>query len=86
MPEDVVEQADNAFRIIAAALREAGFDFADIVRATYYITHREDFVRLAPLLGEWFAGIRPAATCLVVAGLVSPDMKVEIEVTARKQK
>lgn len=86
MPDDVVEQARNAFRIIEDALQEAGFAFADIVRATYYITRQDDFARLAPLLGEKFGGIRPAATCIVVAGLVSPDMRVEIEVTARKQK
>jgi enamine deaminase RidA (YjgF/YER057c/UK114 family) len=35
--------------------------------------------------GEFMADIRPAATLLVVAGLYKPEMKVEIEVTARRR-
>jgi enamine deaminase RidA (YjgF/YER057c/UK114 family) len=86
MPDDVAEQTRNAFRIIDAALDEAGFAMSDVVRATCYITSQRDFVRISPVMGEAFAGIRPAATCVVVAGLVSPEMKVEIEVTARKRR
>jgi enamine deaminase RidA (YjgF/YER057c/UK114 family) len=81
MPEDVVAQARNALRLIEAALVEGGFRLADVVRATYYITDISYFDRIAPLLGERFGGIRPAAT-MIVAGLIRPEMKVEIEVTA----
>jgi enamine deaminase RidA (YjgF/YER057c/UK114 family) len=82
MPDDVVAQARNAFAIIEAALGEAGFALGDVVRATYYITDAAFHDRISPVLGEKFGDIRPAATMVVVAGLIRPDMKVEIEVTA----
>jgi enamine deaminase RidA (YjgF/YER057c/UK114 family) len=85
MPDDVRDQARNAFAIIEAALGEAGFTLADTVRATYYITDADDYDRIAPILGEKFGAIRPAATCVVVAGLIRPDMKVEIEITAKRR-
>ena len=85
MPADVTSQSRNCFKTIAAALQEAGFAMADIVRATYYITDVKNadahFVVCGGVLGD----IRPAATLLVVAGLYKPEMKVEIEVTARRQ-
>jgi enamine deaminase RidA (YjgF/YER057c/UK114 family) len=81
MPDDVVEQTKNALRIIEAALAEAGFAFSDVVRATYYMTDAAYFDRIVPVLGEKFATIRPAAT-MVVAQLIRPEMKIEIEVTA----
>ncbi|MBP0652297.1 RidA family protein, partial [Mycobacterium tuberculosis] len=42
MPEDVATQAENAMGTIAAALAEAGFALADVVRATYYVTKAAD--------------------------------------------
>ena len=83
MPEDVTSQARNCFRTIEAALREGGFAMHDIVRATYYITDPKDADALFAVCGEVLGQIRPAATLLVVAGLYKPEMKVEIEVTAR---
>ena len=82
MPADVIAQTENAFRIIEAALEEAGFRLADVVRATYYITHVGYADAITPVLGAMFGDIRPAATMVVVAGLIQPEMKVEIEVTA----
>lgn len=84
MPEAAADQARNALKVIAAALAEAGLSLADVVRATYYFTDAAYWDEVGPVLGEAFDGIRPAATALVV-GLVKPDMKVEIEVTARRQ-
>jgi enamine deaminase RidA (YjgF/YER057c/UK114 family) len=81
MPEDVCDQVRNAFGIIDSALQEAGFSLADVVRATYYITDISYHDIIAPLLGARFGEIRPAAT-MVVCGLIRPEMKVEIEVTA----
>ena len=83
MPADVTSQARNCFRTIEAALREGGFAMHDIVRATYYITDGKDADALFAVCGEVLGEIRPAATLLVVSGLYKPEMKVEIEVTAR---
>jgi enamine deaminase RidA (YjgF/YER057c/UK114 family) len=81
MPESVVEQAANALTTIGRALEQGGFSFADVVRATYYITDAAYWDDIGPPLGAVFGDIRPAATC-IVAGLIKPEMKIEIEVTA----
>jgi enamine deaminase RidA (YjgF/YER057c/UK114 family) len=84
MPEDAGEQARNCWRTIEGTLREAGADLTDIVRATYYVTAPAHAEPLLQACGEVLREIRPAATLLVVAGLLRPEMKVEIEVTALK--
>jgi enamine deaminase RidA (YjgF/YER057c/UK114 family) len=81
MPESAAEQARNALATIGKALAEAGFALSDVVRATYYFTDAAYWDEVGPTLGAAFGEIRPAATALVV-GLVKPEMKVEIEVTA----
>ena len=85
MPADVTSQSRNCFKTIEAALKEAGFAMADIVRATYYMTDVKDADALFAVCGEFLSDIRPAATLLVVAGLLKPEMKVEIEVTAKRR-
>jgi enamine deaminase RidA (YjgF/YER057c/UK114 family) len=84
MPADITSQARNCFGTIEAALQEGGFALTDIVRATYYVTRREDADAVLAVCGEKLGEIRPAATLLVVVGLLKPEMKIEIEVTARR--
>lgn len=81
MPADVRAQASNALATIARALAEGGFKVSDVVRATYYIADAAHWDVVGPVLGETFGTIRPAATC-IVSGLVTPEMQIEIEVTA----
>jgi enamine deaminase RidA (YjgF/YER057c/UK114 family) len=83
--DDPAEQTRQTLKNIEAALKEAGATFADIVRANYIITNADDWPSIYPVLGETFGDIRPASTA-IIAGLVDPRMKVEIEVTARKNK
>jgi enamine deaminase RidA (YjgF/YER057c/UK114 family) len=85
MPIGVTDQARNAFRTVIDVLGEAGFALADIVRATYYIVDRSDADAVLTVCGEFLRDIRPAATILIVAGLLRPEMKVEIEVTAKRR-
>jgi len=85
MPADVTSQTRNCFKTIEAALTEAGFAMADIVRATYYITDVADADAHFAVCGEVLGNIRPAATLLVVVGLLKPEMRVEIEVTAKRR-
>jgi enamine deaminase RidA (YjgF/YER057c/UK114 family) len=84
MPASVEQQTRNAFATIRRVLDEAGSSLADVVRATYYVVDHADADRVLPICGEHFAEIRPATTLLVVSGLYRPEMKVEIEVTARR--
>ena len=81
MPGSVSEQAENIFRTIENALQEAGFAISDIVRARYIVTDPSYSDALFEVTGRWLGDVRPAAT-LVVAGLLKPEMKVEIDVTA----
>ena len=85
MPADVTNQARNCFKTIDETLRGAGFAMADIVRATYYVTDAKDADTVLAVCGEVLGDIRPAATMLVVVGLYKPEMKVEIEVTAKRR-
>jgi enamine deaminase RidA (YjgF/YER057c/UK114 family) len=85
MPEAVEDQCHNCLRTIATALAEGGFSMSDVVRAHYYITDAAYAEIIFPILGETFATVRPAAT-MIVCGLNRPEMKVEIEVTALKQR
>lgn len=83
MPEDVADQARNCFATIASVLTQAGFTMEDIVRVQYTVTDVALVDALIPALGDALGEIRPAAT-MVIAGLIRPEMKVEIEVTAFK--
>ena len=85
LPDDVTAQTQNCFKTIGGVLVEAGFAMADIVRATYYITAAADADAVFAVCGEHLGEVRPAATLLVVAGLYKPEMKIEIEVTAKRR-
>jgi len=79
--DDVVEQARQTLANIDDALRRAGSCAADVVRVRYLLPDAADFEPCWPLLRAYFADSRPAATMMVV-GLATPEMKIEIEVTA----
>ncbi|KAM5348036.1 hypothetical protein ACJ41O_007860 [Fusarium nematophilum] len=80
---DVAEQADQTLTNIAAALKDASASVADVVRVRYILPDRDDFPQTWPVLQKWFGDVRPAAT-MVQSALMKEEMKIEIEVTARK--
>ncbi|WP_117194582.1 RidA family protein [Rhizobium terrae] len=82
MPGDVAAQTRNALGTIEKALKEAGSGLQDVLRVRYYLVDMADYDAVVEVLGETFSEIRPAAT-MVVCGLTTPEMKIEIEVTAR---
>jgi enamine deaminase RidA (YjgF/YER057c/UK114 family) len=81
--DDVAEQCRQAMHNVASALKEAGASMADVVRVRYILPRRADFEACWPVLKEYLGDVRPAATMLE-AGLFDPRMKIEIEVTARR--
>lgn len=83
--DDIVVQADRCFQNIQRALADAKCRLTDVVRVTYIVPDRDDFPKTWPILQRYLGDIRPAAT-MIVAGLSDPRMKIEIEVTARRQK
>lgn len=80
---DVVEQAEQCFRNIEAALAQAGASLADIVRVTYIVPNAADFAPCWPVMRKYLGKIRPAAT-MISAGVADPRIRLEIEVTARR--
>jgi enamine deaminase RidA (YjgF/YER057c/UK114 family) len=83
MPSDPLTQARNCFMTIGRVLKEAGFTMHDIVRVQYTLTTADILDAVLPALAESMGPIRPAAT-MVIAGLIRPEMVIEIEVTAFK--
>ncbi len=81
MPDDVSAQAENAMTTIARALDDAGFSMSEVVRVRYIVTDAAFADPVFAVVGRWFAEIRPAAT-MIIAGLIRPEMKIEIEATA----
>jgi enamine deaminase RidA (YjgF/YER057c/UK114 family) len=75
-------QAQRCFEIALAALAEAGGSAADVARTRMYITDAEHWRAVGRAHGEVFDAIRPAATMVVVAGLVDPRWQVEVELEA----
>jgi enamine deaminase RidA (YjgF/YER057c/UK114 family) len=81
LPEAVEDQCRNALANISRALVSAGSGLNEVVRVRYILPDRDDFPKCWPMLGQAFAMARPAAT-MIQAGLMVPEMKIEIEVMA----
>jgi enamine deaminase RidA (YjgF/YER057c/UK114 family) len=82
LADGVVAQAEQAMQNVDAALRQAGSSVADVVRVHYLLPDRADFEPCWPTLQRWFGEVRPAAT-MIMCELLDPEMRIEIEVTAR---
>jgi len=81
-PDDAAGQARRCFEIIEAALEAVGASLRDVVRTRMYITAREYADTVGKVHGDLLGAVRPAATMVVVAALLDPAWKVEIEAEA----
>ena len=81
--ENVVEQAEQCFKNIGAALAQAGCSLDDVVRVNYVLPDGKDFEPCWPVFVRHLGVSKPAAM-MITAGLLDPRMKIEIEVTACK--
>jgi enamine deaminase RidA (YjgF/YER057c/UK114 family) len=79
---DVAEQTDQCLTLIAAALKNAGSSIEHIYRTRMYLTHAEDWEAAGRIHGKFFSLNRPAATMVVVAALLNPKWRIEIEADA----
>jgi enamine deaminase RidA (YjgF/YER057c/UK114 family) len=80
--EDAAGQTRRIFAIAQHALAKAGAGFEHVIRTRMYLTHAEDWEAVGRVHGEFFATIRPAATMVVVAALLNPAWRIEIEFDA----
>jgi enamine deaminase RidA (YjgF/YER057c/UK114 family) len=83
--DNLLEQTEQCLQNIKAALEQAGASLRDVVRVTYILPQGGDFPACWPVLRKYFGDVRPAAT-MISAGLADPRMRIEIEVTARRQR
>jgi enamine deaminase RidA (YjgF/YER057c/UK114 family) len=79
---DPERQAARCLEIILAALADAGALPEHVVRTRMFITDAAHADAVGRAHGAVFAGVRPAATMVVVAGLLDPRWRVEIEAEA----
>ena len=83
-PGDAAAQARASFATIEAALAQAGFSLDDVTRTRMYLVDAADIDAVVAVHGELFRSIRPAATLVLVAGLIHPSLRVEVEATAHR--
>ena len=83
--DDVAVQCDQTFRNIAEALAKADATLDDAVRVMFIVPRREDWEPCWPVIKKDLGKARPTST-LIHAGLQTDTMRIEIEVTARRQK
>ncbi|HSO02398.1 MAG TPA: RidA family protein [Gaiellaceae bacterium] len=81
-PEGAYEQMRLCLQLVRNALAQAGAGFGDVVRTRMYLTDASDWPEVARAHGEVFSEIRPAATAVVVKGLLDPRWRVELEAEA----
>lgn len=81
-PDDAGAQAEVALQTATRAVEALGGTREDIIRTRMYVVHRGDCDAVGEAHGRWFAQVRPAATMVLVAGLIDPALRVEIEVDA----
>ena len=79
---DPAAQARRCLEIIGAALGDAGVVWSDVVRTRTYLVDRDDAEAVAAVHGEFLSEVRPASTMVVVAGLLDPRWKVEMDAEA----
>jgi enamine deaminase RidA (YjgF/YER057c/UK114 family) len=80
--EDPADQMRRCLQIVETALAEVGASLGDVVRTRTYLVDAADGDAVGRVHGEVFGAVRPASTMIVVAGLLDPRWKVEIEVEA----
>ena len=83
--DNIDEQTEQCMKNIEAALKQANAEIKDIVRVLYIVPQADEFSKCWPVLKKYFGEVRPAVT-MIAAGLSDSKMKIEIQVTALKQK
>ena len=81
---DPVAQAEQAMENVAVLLGEAGATLADVTKATIYVTDRAYLAGVADVVLRRLDGVQPCVSALIVKGLASPELLMEVDITAMR--
>ena len=81
-PGDAVAQAEQAMDNVAVLLGEAGARLSDVVKATVFVTDRAFLAGVCDVVLGRLSGVNPAFSALIVKGLASPELLMEVDITA----
>lgn len=81
-PGDAFGQTWRCLQVVEEALEALGGHLTDVVRTRVYIVDRADHEAVGRAHGQVFGKIRPTSTMVIVAGLLDPEWRVEIEAEA----
>jgi enamine deaminase RidA (YjgF/YER057c/UK114 family) len=84
VPEEAGAQADLCFKAIGEILRQAGMNYADMVRINAFVSDRAYLAAYMEVRDRYVATPPPASTLMIVSGFARPEFKVEVEVIAAK--
>ena len=79
---DITTQTRQVMNNLQTILEAAGSSMRNIVRTTVFYTHREDYAALDAVYRDYFAGTWPSRSAVIVAGLVRPEWRIEIDAIA----
>ena len=82
LPEDIIGQADLAWRNIARMLESSNMTMADIVKVTHYLTRESDIAEYVKVRSNYLGDARPASMLMIIPALVKPGFLLEIEIIA----
>lgn len=84
LSKDPIEQVDQALQNVIRNLEAAGMGVEDILKLTLFLVGDVDNTKRRAVTAQRMAGHKPCSTVVFVAGLVSPEMRVEIDAIASK--
>jgi enamine deaminase RidA (YjgF/YER057c/UK114 family) len=79
---DAVAQAEQAMDNVAVLLAEAGARLSDVVKASVFVTDRAFLAGVCDVVLGRLRGVNPAFSAVIVKGLASPELLMEVDITA----
>jgi len=80
---DVTAETEQTLQNLGNVLREAGFDYGDVVKTTVFLVDMNDFAEMNAVYATYFERVKPARSTVAVKALPR-GIRVEIEAIARK--
>lgn len=84
--DDISEQTEYVFQQLEKILNSAGSSLDDVVKAQIFLTDINDFAKVSAIRDRYFAKSKPVSTLVEVNAMTRKGAKIEIEVTAIKEK